>query len=186
MSQKLSSTLDDHELVRHAKLGDRNAFSELVQQHRAGVINLIYRICGDGQIAEDAAQNAFIQAWQNLNQYKPKYAFRSWIYRIAANAAIDLLRREVDSLDIDGIQLPSKTVRPEASVENDERSAQIQNAVLALPYASRVVLILREYEGLSYRQISETLEIPLGTVMSRLNYARNLLRKELAPLVEER
>jgi len=186
MIQQLSPALDDHELVKHAQHGDRNAYSELVRRHQGGVINLLYRFCGDGQIAEDAAQDAFIRAWQNLNQYKPKNAFRNWIYRIATNAALDILRREKETLDIDSIQLPSMGIKPEGSVETAERAAQIQGAVLALPHASRVVLILREYEGLSYREIGETLDIPLGTVMSRLNYARNLLREELAPLMEAR
>jgi len=186
MDRQRSPASDDHQLVEQARQGDRNAFSELVRRHRAGVINVVYRLCGDSQIAEDAAQDAFIRAWQNLNRYKPNYPFRSWLYRIATNAAIDLLRREKESLDIDGMQLPSMAIRPEGSVEIAERSAHVQQAVLALPQASRVVLVLREYEGLNYREISETLEIPLGTVMSRLNYARKLLRGTLAPLMEER
>lgn len=83
-----------------AQQGDRNAFSELVRRHRAGMINVAYRMCGDSQIAEDAAQEAFIRAWQNLNRYKPKSAFHNWLYRIVTNAASDVLRREKESLDI--------------------------------------------------------------------------------------
>ncbi|MBG7609311.1 MAG: sigma-70 family RNA polymerase sigma factor [Anaerolineae bacterium] len=186
MSHQSSAAGNDYELVINAQQGDRNAFGELVRRHRAGVINLIYRLYGDSQLAEDAAQDAFVRAWQHLNQFKPKAAFRSWLYRIAANAAIDMLRQEKESLDIDTIQVPSRAMKPEAVLETAERSTKIQSAVLALPHASRVVLVLREYQGLSYRQISETLEIPLGTVMSRLNYARSLLRSELASLMEER
>jgi len=186
VNQQLSPELNDHNLVLRAQAGDRNAFSDLIRQHRAGVINVVYRMCGDSQIAEDAAQEAFIRAWQDLNRYKPKAAFRNWLYRIATNAAIDVLRREKEPLDIDEMQLPSMGVSPEGSVEIVEQSVRVQKAVLGLPDASRAVLVLREYEGLSYREIGETLGIPLGTVMSRLNYARNLLREELAPLMEER
>ncbi len=182
--QQQSPTLTDYDLVIRAQQGDRNAFCELVGLHRAGVINVVYRMCGDSQVAEDAAQEAFIRAWQNLNRYKPKSAFRNWLYRIATNAAIDVLRKQKETLDIGEIQIPSKSLGPEGVVEKDERAMRIQQAVLALPNASRAVLVLREFEGQSYREISETLGIPLGTVMSRLNYARTLLREKLVPLME--
>jgi len=184
VNHHLTPASNDHDLVIRAQRGDRNAYSELVRLHRAGVINVVYRMCGDSQVAEDVAQEAFIRAWQNLNGYKPKSAFRNWLYRIASNAAIDVLRKQKNGLDIDEIQIRSYALGPEGRFEKNERAARVQQAVRALPDASRAVLVLREYEGLSYREISETLGIPLGTVMSRLNYARNLLRESLAPLME--
>jgi RNA polymerase sigma-70 factor (ECF subfamily) len=172
------------DLVALAKKGDRAAFGELVCQHRRGVINVVYRLCGDPELAEDAAQEAFIRAWRNIHRYQPRSKFRSWVYRIATNAALDVLRRQRENIDIDNVPLKSSRPTPEKAAEIGERAHFIKNAVLALPEASRSVIILREYEGLSYREIAEALDIPIGTVMSRLNYARKQLRKSLSPLME--
>ena len=180
-----SSTTIEQDLVRRAQQGDRGAYSDLVRQHHTGVINVIYRMCSDSQIAEDAAQEAFIRAWMNIGKYKPKSAFRNWLYRIATNAALDILRKDRPEMDIDDVYMASSTVGPEGSLVTQQRAEHVQQAVLALPDASRAVLVLREYEGLSYKEISESLEIPIGTVMSRLNYGRNLLREQLSPLMEE-
>lgn len=183
-SQSASVGEPELELITQAQQGDRRAFGELVRCHRQGVINVVYRLCGDENLAEDAAQEAFIRAWQNLPRYRPRSAFRNWLYRIATNIALDTLRREREMVDVDELPLPAPEEGPEAVVEERERGSLVQQAVLALPPASRSVLILREYEGLSYREIAETLTIPIGTVMSRLNYARKRLRESLAPVLE--
>ncbi len=196
------------ELIAKAQQGDRQAFGELVRRHREGVINVVYRMCGDANLAEDAAQEAFIRAWQHLPSYRPRSpfgklragsfdkltatstrggragSFRNWVYRIATNAARDLLRRERETVDIDALSLPTPDEGPETITEQGERGERVRQAVLALPPASRAVLVLREYEGLSYREIADTLGIPIGTVMSRLNYARGWLRKSLSPYLE--
>jgi len=172
------------ELITQAQQGDRRAFGELVHRHREGVVNVVYRMCGNANLAEDAAQEAFIRAWQHLANYRPRSPFRNWVYRIATNVALDLLRRERETLDIDALSLATSDKGPEAMVEGKERGERVRQAVLALPPASRAVLVLREYEGLSYREIADTLGIPIGTVMSRLNYARNRLRESLAPYLE--
>ena len=176
--------INESELVSQAQLGDRSAFGELVRHHRSGVINVVYRMCGDPQLAEDSAQEAFIRAWQKLPGYQPRSPFRNWLYRIATNVALDTLRRERDTVDVDKVQLSTRTQGPEDSFDQSERAELVREAVLALPPASRAVLVLREYEGLSYKQIAATLGIPIGTVMSRLNYARTQLAATLAPLVE--
>jgi RNA polymerase sigma-70 factor (ECF subfamily) len=176
-------TEEELDLVVRAQGGDKRAFGELVRRHRKGVVNVVYWMCGDANVAEDAAQEAFIRAWQHLPSYRPRSPFRNWLYRIATNAARDSLRRERDVADIDALDLPSSDPGPGAVVERKERGAQVREAVLELPPASRAVLVLREYEGLSYREIADTLGIPIGTVMSRLNYARNRLREALAPHV---
>ena len=172
------------ELITQAQQGDRRAFGELVRCHREGVVNVVYRLCGDVNLAEDAAQEAFIRAWQHLPSYRPRSPFRNWVYRIATNVALDSLRRERETVDIDALPLATSDEGPEATVESKERGERVRQAVLALPSASRAVLVLREYEGLSYREIADTLDIPMGTVMSRLNYARNRLRQSLAPYLE--
>jgi RNA polymerase sigma-70 factor (ECF subfamily) len=175
------SQANEIELVTRAQDGDRNAFSELVRIHSQGVLNVIYRMCGDMQVAEDAAQETFIQAWLRLQSYRPQSSLRNWLYRIAVNTAIDMLRKDKRILPgkIEDLNLRDSEPGPEAVVASAERTEMVQEAVLTLPDASRAVLVLREFEGLSYQEISESLEIPVGTVMSRLNYARKLLREKL-------
>ena len=175
------SQTNEKELVTRAQGGDRNAFSELVRMHSQGVVNVIYRMCGNMQIAEDAAQETFIQAWLRLPSYRPQASLRNWLYRIAVNAAIDMLRKEKHTLPgaVEDMNLRDTEPGPEALVTSFQQTETVQAAVLALPDASRAVLVLREFEGLSYQEIAESLEIPVGTVMSRLNYARKLLREKL-------
>jgi RNA polymerase sigma-70 factor (ECF subfamily) len=141
-------------------------------------------MCGDANLAEDAAQEAFIRAWKHLPGYRPRSPFRNWVYRIATNAALDVLRRERETVDIDEMPLASPDGGPEATAEGRERGEQVRQAVLELPPASRAALVLREYEGLSYQEIADTLDVPIGTVMSRLSYARGKLRESLAPYLE--
>ncbi len=175
--------LTDQELVAACLKGERRAFSELVCRYRDGVVNVVYRMCGDGEISEEAAQEAFIRAWQKLGSYQSRYPFRPWLYRIALNVALDVLRREPQTTPIDAPEMENRlraeSEEPEAAVIRRERAARVRKSVLRLPEASRAVLVLREYEGLSYQEIADVLNIPLGTVMSRLNYARTQLRKEL-------
>ena len=175
------TTDNETELIHRAKNGERDAFSELVCIHAQGVMNIVYRMCGDAQIAEDAAQETFIQAWLHLASYRPQTSLRNWLYRIAVNAATDMLRREKRILPnaLEDLQLSDPQPGPEAVFSQEERTGLVQKAVLSLPDACRAVLVLREYEGLSYHEIANTLDIPIGTVMSRLNYARKLLREKL-------
>jgi RNA polymerase sigma-70 factor (ECF subfamily) len=175
--------VSDAELVSRAQSGDRNAFSELVSKHARGVMNVVYRMCGDALIAEDAAQETFIRAWQNFSSYRPQTPLRNWLYRIAFNAGMDMLRKEKRILpnDIDDLHLEDAQPGPEILVLQQERTALVQKAILSLPDASRAVLVLREYEGLSYHEIADALDIPVGTVMSRLNYARKALKEKLQP-----
>jgi RNA polymerase sigma-70 factor (ECF subfamily) len=175
------SQTNESELVIRAQNGDRNAFSELVRTHAQGVLNVIYRMCGNMQIAEDAAQETFIQAWLRMQSYRSQASLRNWLYRIAVNTAIDMLRKEKRILPgtVEDLSLTDAEPGPEALVASTERAEFVQKAVLALPDASRAVLVLREYEDLTYQEIAEALDIPIGTVMSRLNYARKLLREKL-------
>jgi RNA polymerase sigma-70 factor (ECF subfamily) len=175
------SPANELELVSRAQSGDRNAFGELVRTYSQGAIHVIYRMCGDMGVAEDAAQETFIQAWLRLKSYRAGTSLRNWLYRIAINNAIDMLRKEKRILPgaVEDLRLIDPHPGPETLAANAERAEKVQQAVLALPEASRAVLVLREYEGLSYQEIAGALDIPVGTVMSRLNYARTLLKKSL-------
>jgi len=173
-------------LVNRAQQGDRGAFGELIGIHYTGVTQVVYHLCGNTQVAQDAAQETFLRAWQHLPSYRHQGTLRSWLYRIAVNAALDMLRRESRLIaeHVDELPLADENPGPEAALVADERATLVQQAVNALPSASRAVLVLREYQGMSYQEIATTLDIPVGTVMSRLNYARSQLRARLEPQLE--
>lgn len=176
-----AAAINETELVFRAKNGEQSAFSDLVCIHADGVRNVVYRMYGNVQVAEDAAQETFIRAWLNLATFRPGTPFRNWLYRIAINTATDMLRKEKQVLPdaLDELQLQDPQPGPEAIASQEERTALVKKAVLSLPDACRAVLVLREYEGLSYQEIADAVEIPVGTVMSRLNYARKLLKVKL-------
>jgi RNA polymerase sigma-70 factor (ECF subfamily) len=168
-------------LIEEARNGDRSAFGELVRRHYPGVVNVVYRLCGDAGLAEDMAQEAFLRAWLNFASFRPGSSLRNWLYRIAVNATLDTLRRRSEEpLEDERMQLiADPTPDPEAALLQKEQVAFLQQALSSLPEATRSVLVLREYGELSYQEIAAVLDIPLGTVMSRLNYARNRLRELL-------
>jgi RNA polymerase sigma-70 factor (ECF subfamily) len=176
---------EEHKLVRSAQSGDRDAFCELVRRYRVPAVQTVYRMCGDYMLAEDAAQTAFLRAWEKLGDYRPEGSFRAWVLRIAVHAALDTLRRMKPEADLQTAAANASPERIENLVEKNERDRKIRQAVLALPEASRAVLVLKEFQGLTYREISEALEIPAGTVMSRLHYARSILAQTLLPGAEE-
>ena len=169
-------------LTTRAQLGDRDAFTELVRSHYTGVVNVVYRMCGDANLAEDATQETFLNAWLNLSSFRPGTSLRNWLYRIGVNAALDALRREgAAAVEFDTEWMVDPASGPEGEALQKERSAAVQKAILSLTEANRAILVLREYGSLSYSEIAAALDIPAGTVMSRLNYARSRLREILAP-----
>ena len=172
---------DESALIEQAQHGDRNAFGELVCRYYPGVVRVIYRLCGDTGLAEDMAQEAFLRGWINLSSFHPQSSLRNWLYRIAVNATLDVLRRKSEEpLEDEAAQMvPDTAAGPETALIEKERVAMLQQAMHALPEAARSVLVLREYGGLSYQEIASVLDVPVGTVMSRLNYARNRLRETL-------
>jgi RNA polymerase sigma-70 factor (ECF subfamily) len=172
---------DENALIEQAQQGDRNAFGELVSRYYPGVVRVVYRLCGDTGLAEDMAQEAFLRGWVNLSSFRPQSSLRNWLYRIAANATLDVLRRRPEeALEDEAAQMvPDQEAGPEATLIEKERVALLQQAMRSLPEAARSVLVLREYGGLSYQEIANVLDVPVGTVMSRLNYARNRLRELL-------
>jgi RNA polymerase sigma-70 factor (ECF subfamily) len=180
VSVELAEQMEDH-LIDLSQKGDRAAYGVLASRYYSGVIQVVYRMCGETQVAEDAAQEAFIKAWLKLSAFQPNSSFRNWLYRIALNTALDVLRRRTEtSLEDEKADfIVDSTLGPEATLLAKEQAGRVQTAVQALPEAARAVVVLREYGDLSYQEISDVLEIPIGTVMSRLNYAREKLRKTL-------
>lgn len=178
----LTQTADTEiDLIEQAQNGDRNAYGELVRRHYQGVVRVVLRMCADPGLAEDAAQEAFTRAWLNLPSFEPRACLRNWLYRIAINAALDVLRRKPEEslTDEQGQMISENAPDPETILIEKEQAMDIQLALQSLPEAARSTLVLREYGGLSYQEIAGVLEVPVGTVMSRLNYARTRLREIL-------
>jgi len=170
---------NESSLVEKAQHGDRNAYGELVRFYFPGVVRVVYHLCGDACLAEDMAQEAFLRAWINLPSFHTQSSLRNWLYRIAINAALDVLRRRPEeTLEDEAAQMiADPDAGPEMELIDKERVVLLQEAMHSLPEAARSVLILREYGSLSYQEIASVLDVPVGTVMSRLNYARNRLRE---------
>ena len=179
------AALSDEELIALSLRGGTTegasaAFGTLVHRYRKLAISVSYRICGDAALAEDIAQDTFIRVWERLSSYRPGGNFRAWLARIAANMTIDALRRRKPVVDIADLSLAARDPEPESVALSSERAAAVRAALMRLPTQSRTVLVLREYQALSYREIADALDIPLGTVKSRLSDARQRLREELA------
>lgn len=174
-------------LIEQAQKGDHNAFGELTRRHYQDVVRVVYRMCGDTGLAEDATQEAFIRAWVNLPSYQPRASLRSWLFRIAINAALDNLRKKPEEIleDDESSLVMDQAPGPESLLIKKETSALLQVALKSLPDAARSVIVLREFGDLSYLEIATVLDVPIGTVMSRLNYARNRLRELLSVQMEK-
>lgn len=169
---------DESEWIHRSQAGDTRAYGRLVERHRPFVVSLAYRLCGSTAEAEDVAQDAFLHAWQALPRFRGDSSFRTWIYRITSNVAFERLRKQ-PVLPLGDDNMPVGDVTPETLALRSERQGSVRRAIARLPSESRLVLVLREYEGLSYQEISDVAGIPLGTVMSRLHYARQWLRQQL-------
>lgn len=174
----------DREWVIRAQAGDKTAFEQLVRRYQRLVVGVAYHQGLDLAAAEDVAQETFVKAWLALPHFRESAgSLRAWLCRIAINTAIDALRRErpVQALEE---HLPDRNSDPDEQVEADARVEAVRRALDQLPSAGRAVLVLREYEGLSYAEIAAALNIPPGTVMSRLSYARSRLRALLTEMGE--
>ena len=178
--------LPEQELVRAARGGDADAFEALVRRYEKPVYALTLRMCGNPADAQEAAQEAFLSAWQSLPFFRGEASFSTWLYRLASNASIDLLRREkrqrAVSLDDEELRLdlPDTRLTPHEEAERAELRETIQAGLNALPDDYRAVLILRELHQLSYQEISDTLDVDVGTVKSRISRGRKRLCEFLA------
>ena len=175
--------LDDRQLVARAQGGDPEAFSQLVERHQTMVYRLALGKTGSPQDAEEVTQTAFLKAWQGLRTFQGKAAFSTWLYRLTANAAVDLLRRRREpALSLDDPDLPpipDLAPSPEELSMAAERRRLLWQAIDQLPESHRLPLVLRELEGLSYREIARALDLEEGTVKSRLARGRLMLRQQL-------
>ncbi|WP_082235726.1 RNA polymerase sigma factor SigW [Halobacillus massiliensis] len=176
--------------IKELKKGDPSAFEDIVTFYQNKVYHICYRMVGISAEAEDLAQEAFIRAYTNIDRYDERRKFSTWLYRIATNLTIDWLRKRkpdyyldaevkgTDGLDMYS-QLAIDQALPEEEVESLELQNYIQNEMLALPPKYRSVIVLRYLDELSLQEIADVLEIPVGTVKTRVHRGREALRKRL-------
>ena len=161
-------------------LRDANAFSEVVQRYQGRIYRLAYRLLGNAEEAEDATQEAFLRAYRSLRTFRPDASFSPWMYRIATNVCLDMLRarRAHTSLD-ESLLDPASGVSVEGTVAERERLRALTEAIRRLPVGLRTVFLLRHEAELTYEEIAQTLGLPLNTVRTRLFRARNALKELL-------
>lgn len=167
----MSTDTAERELVARAAAGDDLAFEELVGQHRTRLWSLCLRLTGNAHDAEDALQDCLIAAWQHLGTFRQESRFGTWLYRIAANASLAVIRRRRDT-PYDPVDLPEDEGPRDPGVVVTDREV-VRGAIAALPEPFRVALVLREIGDLSYEEIAVHQGIPVQTVKSRLNRARS-------------
>ena len=179
--------MNERELIARLQKRDEAAFEELIRQYEKKVYTLCFRMCGNSEDAEEAAQDAFLALWRGIDRFRQESSLSTWIYRLATNACIDTLRRrkkQSGSVPLDDEELFVDAVdtspQPQETVEHRETQKLLQEGLSALPEEYRKVLILREIEGLSYTEIAESASIELGTVKSRISRGRSLLRNLLS------
>jgi RNA polymerase sigma-70 factor, ECF subfamily len=187
----------DQELVRLCLKGQERAAHELVSRYQRPVFSFIYRMVRDRELAEDLAQDTFIRAFDNLGKYDPAYKFSSWLFKVGHNLTVDhIRRRELDTVSIHGapdavtsdqqeatsVSLESDFERPDELLEARQLGASIEEAIDRLRPEYRTAILLRHVEGYSYDEISEVMEIPLGTVKTYIHRARAELQDMLGHL----
>ena len=193
MADKDYSAVQDAELVREAQKGRMGAFEELVVRHRDKIYARAFSMMRNEEEAIDLSQEAWVKAWQRLDQFHGESSFTTWMTRIAINLCLDQLRKQkrqraesIEELDEEsgGVerQMPAVIVNPTERLERGELRARIDQALGQLSYEHRTVLVLHEFEEMEYKEIAKTMGCSIGTVMSRLFYARRKLAALLADL----
>ncbi|WP_367874612.1 RNA polymerase sigma factor [Luteolibacter sp. Populi] len=185
---------DDETLVLRAQAGDMRAYDELVTRHRGRIYAMIRNMVKNDTDAWDLSQEAFIKAWQALPRFEAKARFTTWLYRIAHNCVYDFTRRrrpesggdEINDellsrerIDPAAIATPAEARSPDEALAGDELRAKIEAALEKLSPEHREAVILKDVQGLAYKEIAEVMSCSLGTVMSRLFYARQKLQSLL-------
>ncbi len=191
----VAGEVTDAQLVRRVQKGDKGAFDALVLKYQHKIVNLVLRYVRDPDQAMDIAQEAFLKAYRALPRFRGDSAFYTWLYRIAVNTAKNHLaaqrRRpmdvELDLQDSEQYDLHAKlkeTDTPEGLTLSNELNETVQRAIGALPEDLRTAIILREIDGMSYEEIAQAMECPVGTVRSRIFRARDAIGKKIGNLID--
>ena len=187
--------LSDEDLMGRAAADDERAFAELVKRYQGRVTNLISRVLNDRECSDDLAQEVFVRVYVHRRNYRRGAKFSTWLFTIAANLAKNEIRRRVrrrNWFSLDALQevlsdgtmvLADPTEGQETSLQREQLQGVIGKAISAVPEKYRLALVLRDVEGLAYEEIGQVLGIPGGTVRSRINRARGMLKRKLQPLL---
>ena len=181
----------DRQLIQAACRGDAAAFGGLVRKYQDRLCTSLLHICGSVDDAEDVAQEAFVQSYLKLHTFVGDSAFYTWLYRIAVNTAISRRRRKREETSVEssreafGLEPHDEAEQAEERLLREERAVQVQQALKRLSDEHRSILVLREIEGCDYDQIAQILNLPVGTVRSRLHRARLQLKEQLDTLLGE-
>ncbi len=186
-------SLSDEDLMARAALDDARAFTELVRRYQMRVIHLVSRLLNDREVSEDIAQEVFVRVHLHRKNYRTGSKFSTWLFTIAANLAKNEMRRRKrrrnwtsldemqETLKDASLLLADKTSTREVDMEHEQLSGVVGEAIAELPDRYRIALVLRDIEGLAYEEIGLALKIPGGTVRSRINRARLMLKRKLEP-----
>ena len=177
---------NDFNLVSKAKEGDQKAYAEIMQRYKDSIYFMALKMVNNKDDAMDLTVETFAKAFENLEKYKPEYAFSTWLFRIATNNSIDFIRKKrlnVVSLDTlteeqgedKYLQVRAEGLNPEETSIRKQESEKLKNMVEQLPLRYRTLIILRYYEELSYEEIAKQVDIPIGTVKAQLFRARDLM-----------
>lgn len=197
MSGKDFPSASDETLIRAARRGDMGAFEELVARHRDKIYARAVGMMRNEDDAVDLSQEAWVKGWQRLKQFQFESSFATWMTRIVINLCLDQLRRQkrlraesIEGMDEEGggveKQLPVVTTNPTERLERSELRARIDTALAQLSDAHRTVLVLHEFERMEYKEIAKAMDCSIGTVMSRLFYARRKMAVLLVELKNEK
>jgi RNA polymerase sigma-70 factor (ECF subfamily) len=182
---------DDERLIDAALDGESAAFGQLVTRYQDRLYNSLVHVVGSADIACDVVQDAFVQAYVKLETFQRASAFYTWLYRIAFNLAVSRRRRDRPSVSVEhardvlGHEPVDRGPPPSARLEREERACQLRSALAALSEEHRAILVLREVDGFAYEQLSQILDLPIGTIRSRLYRARLQLRDQLKGVFQE-
>lgn len=178
----------DESLAAACLSGDVLAFDELVSRHRDRLFGLCYRMCGETELANDLAQDAFVRAYERLNQYDTTRPFAPWLNQLTVNLCHNAFRDRRHEAQPDATgglweeRLPDRSILPDRQAVDRDLESRVQTAILQLPPRYRAVAVLRYIDDNSYEEIAETLDLPLGTVKTQLFRAREQLRQALPDL----
>jgi len=184
-------TDEDSDLVRRSKTGDVNAFGELVERYQSLVVGFCYRLLGNREDAEDIAQETFMRAFRAIRRFQPRAKFSTWLLTIAKNLSLNLLRDErrrrrdvhvatVFEEEMQAVELvPSHNPGPDEALRQDERAERVRKALFELSDVHRSIILLRDFEGMTYEEIAKVMRCRKGTVKSRLSRARDHLKEVL-------
>ena len=176
---------DDYSIIRQFVDGDKSAFQILVKRHKEKVRNIIYITMNNSALVDDIAQDVFITVYRNLKHFRFESQFTTWLYRITVNRCKDYLRKMNVRKIFFPIEEGSEVSEYPTPIENNDISRIVMDAISKLPVKLRMPLILKDIEGFSYQEISESLNCEMGTVKSRIFRGREKLKEILQPLEKE-